>query len=108
MTLLTGLPANGNNWELNILTFLDNLSAPAVAPTVIDDIADIFTPKGISTTQKTILKAILTNGLPDFEWTLQYNEYLANPGDPTYSDPVIQRVELVLSQVFHMPEFQTI
>jgi len=111
MTYLNGVPsttAPTNNWELNILTFLDNLSLPADAPTVIDDIADIFTPKGISATQKAVLKAVLTNGLPDFEWTLQYNEYLANPGDPTYSDPVEQRVKLVLAQVFRMPEFQTI
>ncbi len=108
MTLLTGVPGNGNNWKFNTLTFLDNLSLPADAPTVIDDIADVFTPKGLSSTQKLLLKAVLTNGLPDFEWTLQYNEYLANPGDPTYSDPVVQRVELVLQQLFHMPEFQTI
>lgn len=108
MTLLTGIPGNGSNWKLNTLTFLDNLSLPADAPSVINDIADIFTPKGMSITQKAILKALLTNGLPDFEWTLQYNEYLANPGNATFSDPVKQRVDLVLQQVFHMPEFQTI
>lgn len=108
MTFLTGLPANGNTWELNVLTFLDNLSLPSDAPTVIDDIEDIFTPKGLSPTKKLILKAVLTNGLPDFEWTLQYNEYLANPGNTTYSDPVKTRIKLVLQQVFHMPEYQTI
>lgn len=108
MTYLTGVPGNGNNWELNTLTFLDNLSSPGSAPAVIDDIADIFTPKGMSATQKLILKAVLTNGLPDFEWTLQYNEYIADPGNPTFSDPVRQRVQLVLQQVYHMPEFQTI
>ncbi|PHR33728.1 MAG: hypothetical protein COA38_04760 [Fluviicola sp.] len=108
MTLLTGIPGNGSNWKLSILTFLDNLSLPADAIAVIDDIADVFTPKGMSATQKVILKAVLTNGLPDFEWTLQYNEYLANPGNATYSDPIKQRVDLVLQQVFHMPEFQTI
>lgn len=108
MTVLTGLPANGSNWKFSTLTFLDNLSLPADAPAVIDDIADVFTPKGLSVTQKLILKAILTNGLPDFEWTLQYNEYLNNPGNSTFSDPVKLRVELVFQQLFHMPEFQTI
>lgn len=108
MTLLTGIPGNGSNWKLSTLDFLDNLSLPSDATTVIDDIADIFTPKGMSTLQKTVLKTVLTNGLPDFEWTLQYNEYQANLGNATYSDPVKQRVELVLQQVFHMPEFQTI
>ncbi|MDG1331611.1 MAG: DUF1800 family protein [Crocinitomicaceae bacterium] len=108
MTYLTGIPGGGNNWELNTLAFLDNLSFPSDAPSVIDDIADLFTPKGMSATQKLILKAVLTNGLPDFEWTIQYNDYQANLGNTTFSDPVKQRVLLVLQQVFHMPEFQTI
>ncbi|MCH2229040.1 MAG: DUF1800 domain-containing protein [Crocinitomicaceae bacterium] len=107
MTLYNGIPANGNNWKVNTLTFLDNLSLPADAPTVIDDICDVFSPKGVDAVQKLILKAILTNSLPDFEWTLQYNEYLANPGNTVYSDPVKQRVELVLGRFFQMPEFHT-
>lgn len=107
MSIYTGIPANGNDWKVDALTFLDNLSLPADAPTVIDDICDVFSPKGVDAVQKLILKAILTNSLPDFEWTLQYNEYQANLGNPTYSDPVKQRVELVLGRFFQMPEFHT-
>ena len=107
MTLFGGIPVNGNVWEINALTFLDNLSAPADAPTVIDDMCDVFTPKDVDVVQKLILKAILTNSLPDFEWTLQYNEYIANPGNSTYSDPVKLRVQLVLARLFQMPEFHT-
>jgi hypothetical protein len=75
---------------------------------VIDDICDVFFPKSIDAAQKLVLKAILTNGLPDFEWTLQYNDYLGNPGNTTFSDPVKIRIQLVLNRVFKMPEFQTI
>ncbi len=105
MTLYGGIPVNGNNWEIDALTFLDNLSLPSDAPTVIDDMCDVFTPKNVDAVQKLILKAILTNSLPDFEWTLQYNQYQANPGNATYSDPVKLRVELVLARLFQMPEF---
>lgn len=107
VTLFTGIPVNGNNWKIDVLNFVDNLSLPTDAPTVIDDIADVFAPKGLSATQKLTLKAILTNGLPDFEWTLQYNDYVNNPGNSTYSDPVRIRLELVLSTLFKMPEFHT-
>lgn len=108
MSIYTGIPSTlGNNWKVDALTFLDNLSLPADAPTVIDDICDVFSPKGVDAVQKLILKAILTNSLPDFEWTLQYNEYQANLGNTTFSDPVKQRVELVLGRFFQMPEFHT-
>lgn len=108
LTIWGGINVDGNTLPLNHLDFLDGLSLPSDAPQVIEDIVTVFCPKGLSTTQKTVLKFVLTNGLPDFEWTLQYNEYLANPGDQTYSDPVKQRVALTLDQLFKLPEFQTI
>ena len=54
-----------------------------------------------------ILKAILTNNLPDFEWTVQYSQYQSDPGNPTFYVPVENRVNLVLSRLFQMPEFHT-
>ena len=107
VTLGTGIPVNGENWKIDALYLLDNLSLPPDAPSVIQDIVDLFCPKGLSTVQQLTLKSILTGGLPDFEWTIQYNEYQANIGNPTFEDPVRLRVELVLSQVFQMPEFHT-
>lgn len=107
-TILTGIPAGSNFFKVNALGFVDGLSSPSDAIQVIDDICDVFFPKSIDAAQKLVLKAILTNGLPDFEWTLQYNDYLGNPGNTTFSDPVKIRIQLVLNRVFKMPEFQTI
>lgn len=108
MTVYTGIQVNGHFFKVNSLGFLDGLSLPNSAPQVIDDIVDVFCPKGLAASQKLVLKSLLTNGLPDFEWTTQYNDYTANPGNTTYSDPVRQRVEYVLYRLFQMPEFQTI
>lgn len=108
ITIYPGIPVNSQNLKINALTFVDGLSVPSSAPDVIDDICEVFCPKTVSAAQKLTLKFILTNGQPDFEWTLQYTDYLANPGNPTYSNPVRQRVEFVLARVFQMPEFQTI
>lgn len=108
LTITNGLNVNGTFFKLNCLAFVDALSNPSNAVQVIDDIALVFTPKGLSVTDKLILKSILTNGQPDFEWTLQYNDYLSNPGNSTYSTPVRQRVEFVLYRLFNMPQFQTL
>ena len=107
MTIYTGIPVNGDNWKVNALGFLDNLSIPADPVQVIDDIVDVFCPKGIDTLQKLVLKSILTNGQPDFEWTLQYNQYIVDQSNPVVADPVRIRVELVLARVFQSPEFHT-
>lgn len=108
LTVFTGLTVNGHNFKLHCLEFLDGLSVPSDPVQVIDDIVLVFCPKGLTNTQKLTLKFILTNGLPDFEWTVQYNEYIADPTNPTVSDPVRTRVELVLYRLFQMAEVQTL
>lgn len=107
-TLATGLEINGEFLKIRALPFLNGLSNPANANNVIDDIIRVFLPKPISTTQRQILKFILLGGQPDFEWTIQYNEYLAAPSDPTYYLPIQQKVELTLFQLFQLPEFHTV
>jgi uncharacterized protein (DUF1800 family) len=108
VTIFTGIPSGGNNFKVNALTLVDGLSIPSDAQVVIDDLCEVYCPKPISAAQKLVLKNILTNGLPDFEWTIQYNDYLANPGNTTFSDPVRLRVELVINRILKMPEFHTI
>lgn len=108
MTIQPGINVNGYSFKVNALAFLDGLSLPGDAPQVIDDLVTVFCPKGLSAAQKLLLKGVLTNGQPDFEWTIQYNDYAADPTNPTVSNPVRVRVENVLYRVFQSPEFQTI
>jgi len=108
MTVTPGLEVNNHFFKINALTLLDGLSVPSDPVQVIKDLADVFCPKGLTSAKQLPLKIILTGGLPDFEWTVQYNQYTANPGNATYSDPVKLRVEYVLWRLFQMPEFQTI
>lgn len=108
LTQYGGIDVGGDFYKVNALNVVNGLSIPNDAISVIDDIALMFCPKSLGNADKIILKAILTNGLPDFEWTIQYNDYVANSTNPVYSDPVRLRVELVLSRIFKMAEFQTI
>ena len=96
---------NGNVFKINVVDLLNGLSAPASAPQVIDDLCLVFFPKEIPQADKLAIKNILTNGLPDFEWTLQYNEYLADPTNPVFFNPVELRMQAVLNVMFTMPQF---
>lgn len=107
-TILSGFPVNAEFLKLDALAFVDGLSLPSDPVIVIDDICEVFCPKPIGLVQKTILKSILTGGQPDFEWTIDYNAYIADPGNVAVSNPVKTKVEQVLARVFQMPEFHTI
>ena len=106
-TQQSGVTYNGNSFKLNALTLVDGLSIPNDAISVIDDLCVVFCPKPVSQAEKDNLKSILTNGLPDFEWTIQYNDYIANPGVTGFSGPVRIRVELVVSSLFKMAQSLT-
>jgi hypothetical protein len=84
-----------------------NLSLPTSAQQVIDDLALIFCPKNLPQSKKDELRLILTGGQPDFEWTVQYNEYLADPNDINKISAIQTRIRLVLDSIFKLPEFQT-
>ncbi|MCF6297717.1 MAG: DUF1800 domain-containing protein [Flavobacteriaceae bacterium] len=109
VTLYGGYQNGGSKFPIDLLGFLNQLeqfSNPADAETLIGLLELIFTCKPLETNQRDELKNTLTDGLPDFEWTIEYNDYLANQSNATYADPVKKRIKLVLAQLFHMPEFQ--
>ena len=108
ITVYTGIPVSGNNFKVNALQLVDGLSNPSDALTVINDLCTVFFSKPISFAQIFTLKAILTNGQPDTEWTIQYTDYINNPGNTTFSTPVKTRIEYVLYKIFQMPEFHVI
>lgn len=108
ITIYPGFEVEGLFFKVQALRFLDLLTLPGDPVQVIEDLALIFCPKGLSDATKTMLKNILTNSLPDFEWTLQYNEYSNDPQNQFFSEPVKSKMEQTLMTLFCLPEFQTI
>jgi hypothetical protein len=108
VTVFTGIPSGTDNLKINSLGFLNNLSNPANATLVIDDMCDVLCPKPISSAQKLVLKNTLTDSQGDTVWQNNYNLYAANPGNTSLSGPIEFRVNLVLNAIFKMPQFHTI
>jgi len=106
--LIYGIPVSGYTLKIDTLPFLNHLSNPADADAVINDICELFIPLPVDVTTHTDLVNVLTNNLPTFEWTIQYNDYLNDPTNLTFYGPVQYRVALVLDRIFKMPQFQMI
>jgi uncharacterized protein (DUF1800 family) len=106
--LYGGVTVNGNSFKANTLNFLNTLSEPRNPVKVIEDIGYVFAPKGFSIEIQTMLKSILTNGLPDFEWTVQYDEYTQNPNNPSFVNPIVDRIANVMTRLTYLPLFHTI
>ncbi len=95
------------SFKIDALSFVDQLQTPSDGVAVIEQMCNLFFSRPLLQTKKDRLLNILSDFLPAFEWTLQYNEYLSNTHDPVLREPVKQRVEAVLSEIFKLPEFQS-
>jgi hypothetical protein len=60
----------------------------------------------ITQEQTDSLKAVLIDGLPDFEWTIEYSEYLENKTNISLAISVDKKLRNLISTMVQMSEFQ--
>ena len=104
--VLSGDDGNGNYCpKLDVLAFLQSLDNPYEPVPLIDELCRYFLPREIAQLQKDYLKEVLLTGLPDYEWTVEYGDYLTDPSNEQLSSPIDSKARLLLSAIFNMPEF---
>lgn len=86
------------------------LAYRAADPSDIDDLLGTFTkllfPAPPTEQQLAELKNILIPGLPDYEWTIEWNRYINNPADVNQKNAVANSLKSVLAQICSMAEYQ--
>ena len=73
---------------------------------LINSLAEEMFNYKITEDQVSALKEILIPGLPDFEWTVEYSDYLANPTDTALAFSVDKKLRDLISVMVQMSEFQ--
>lgn len=86
------------------------LAYRATNPSDIDDLLGTFTkllfPAPATEQQIAELKNVLIPGLPDFEWTIEWNRYINNPEDENQKNAVANSLKSVLVKICSMAEYQ--
>lgn len=88
---------------LDIANSISNAQDPNI---LINKLAEIMFNYPITASQLTALKDVLIPGLPDFEWSLEYSDYLADPSNQTVSTSVKNKLKNLISVMVRMSEFQ--
>lgn len=92
--------------SIPVLDIVAALDLPQDPNRLILDLAERFFPYGITEGQKDYLKEILIPGLPDFEWTVEYSDYVSDPADPQKKEAVENRLRALFTALLEMPEAQ--
>jgi uncharacterized protein (DUF1800 family) len=101
----TGFISGTVRSKIDVLWFVEKVEDPADANVIVADFAKLLFPRQISQGQMKALKEILIPGLPDFEWTLEYNDYKQNPNDDKLKKSVEQKLQNLVMAMMNMAEY---
>jgi uncharacterized protein (DUF1800 family) len=90
----------------DVLAWAKTTSAPGLVNTLVPELAAPFYPIALTDTQIKYLKDVMLNGLPDYEWGVEWDDYVAAPTDATKIKPVETRLRALLGAMMQMAEFQ--
>ena len=104
----TGYVRNGFTLKADLVAWVQALpAATAQDPNlVINEFAALMVPLTLTTNQLAFLKDALLNSLPDFEWTVEWNAYLAAPTNTTKRNAVATRLSAMARALAGLAEYQ--
>ena len=96
---------SGIGYRIYPLDVIENLPNPYDPNVMITDLAELFYPNEITENQLNFLKSILIPGLPDFEWTTEYADYLADPDNVNLKNAVEDKLRDLFQAMMSLSEF---
>lgn len=89
----------------NFIEFIATLDNPLDINDLIKESCDILYPRKLSQENLDFFKEVVLEGLPDFEWGVEYNDYLQNPSEEKRI-AVERKLCNLYKTMFSIPEFQ--
>lgn len=107
-SLIEGVSVGQQSLQINTLEVISKLGNPLEPNELIMDLANVLFPNPISKGQLEFLKEILIPGLPDYEWTVEYADYLEDPDNPDKRLGVETKLKALFNTMLKMPEMYLI
>jgi uncharacterized protein (DUF1800 family) len=102
----TGYTTAGATINVDVIAFVQSLSNPGDPNVIIDEAAQQLFAIPITANQKAFLKETLLPGLPDYEWTAEWDAYVTDPSNSTKLNSVRSKLQALFSFMMEMPEYQ--
>jgi uncharacterized protein (DUF1800 family) len=96
---------NGIPLVVDVIGLAEATSLPSNPDTLITELCNLLLPVQVKPEHLLVLKEVLIPGLPDFEWTVEWNNYKADPDNSILKEAVENALRLLLEEVMHLPAF---
>jgi uncharacterized protein (DUF1800 family) len=101
----TGYTTGGIKLIVDSIAFVKTLSNPGDPNAIIDESVRYLFAIPITSSQRAFLKETLLPGLPDYEWTVEWAEYTADPTNAAKLAAVKSKLTTLFTFMLSMPEF---
>ncbi len=95
----------GVRLRIDVLALAQSLDNPSDPNDLIEELARLMFPQPLSDAQRAYLKEVLIPGLPDYEWTVEYSEWAADPTNEDLAAAVDTKLRNLLKVMMALPEF---
>lgn len=100
-----GFGIGDENIKIEPLELITKFENPLDINELLADLSKMLYPKLLKENQIAALKEIVIPGLPDFEWTVEYSDYLADPDNQVKKLAVESKLRSLLVSMLRMPEY---
>jgi uncharacterized protein (DUF1800 family) len=100
-----GYQVAGARQQVDVLKVAAGIDLAEDPNVLIATLAKTLYPQPLTQGQLDFLKEVLLPGLPDYEWTTEYGEYINNPNDAGAAAAVRAKLQDLLVTMLSMPEF---
>ncbi len=101
-----GIKVRGIRMKADPFKIMEVAVAEPLDPnSVVRGFTKALCPLPLTDEQHDALKEILIPGLPDFEWTVEYGQFVENPEDSDLAESIEDRLRNLLEIVMQLPEF---
>ncbi len=89
-----------------VLDLITKVSDPFDVNILLKELVNLMFTYDLTEPQLAYLKEILIPGLPDYEWTIEYSEFLAAQNDPQLINSMTNKLQNLFGAMVELPEFQ--
>lgn len=103
--VLKGVGNRRGEMIVDPLAFIQLVSDPYDPNVVVGEWVKLLFPQPITQSQLDFLKEALIPGLPDYEWTIEYGDFILDPNNPNLRDSIIAKLRALLDTITAMAEY---
>ncbi|NOT38827.1 MAG: DUF1800 domain-containing protein [Saprospiraceae bacterium] len=92
--------------KIPVLDVIKEFSDPGNITSLLTELGQLIFTHPLTNSQTAIAKDVILKGLPNYEWTVEYEDYVNDPNNKQKKDAIENKLRALFTHLMNLPEFQ--